>query len=365
MSFLSDIFKKSSRRVIGLDIGTSSIKAVQLYERSGRVYLDTYGTFLLGPYVGSEAGYAAQTTPEQTSRVIQDMLEQGNFSSKRSVVSIPLNSSIISIIEMPNVSEKQLDQMVPLEAKKYIPSSLDEVMLDWSLVGERKIEVEEEGSEKKEQVKRKEVMLVAIHQEALDRQQNIVEQAGLEASAYEMEVFTTYRATLGGSSAGVVMVVDIGASLTKLYIISDGVVRASHSINRGSQDITKSIASALDLSDTEAEMVKRDVGISGDHPQIHEAAGLTLEHLFDEIRRLINTYQSRYSRAVERLIISGGGGALPGLDKKAQDSLELKIETARPFDQVTAPEFLKSNLERIGPEFTVAIGSALRGLEED
>ncbi len=364
MSFFNKLFQKSDLKVLGLDIGSSAVKAVQLQEKNGRVYLDTYGSFVLGLYSGNEPGQAVQLDPEKTTGVIKEMLSEAQVSTTRTVATIPLSSSIISVIEMPDVSEKQLDQMIPLEAKKYIPSSLDEVMLDWSLVGEKKVEVKDEGSNKKEQIKKKEVMLVAIHKDILERQQNIIEQVELEAAAYEIEVFTIYRSALSNAGSETVLVVDMGASLTKLQIISEGVVRASHSINRGSQDITQAFAKSLDISWAEAEMVKRDLGISGKHPQILEASLLTLDYIFDEIRRIVNAYQARYSKAVEKVVFSGGGGSLPGLNKKAQDSLQMTVETARPFDNMVVPEFLKSTLEEIGPEFTVAVGAAMRGLEE-
>jgi type IV pilus assembly protein PilM len=277
-------------------------------------------------------------------------------------VSIPFTSSLVTVIDMPSVSEKQLAKMIPLEARKYIPVPISEVSLDWFVVPKEGRELLEGEKEKKEKV---EVLLVAIHNNVLSRFQQIVSAANLSASFFEIEIFSSIRASLGPSLMPAA-VLDMGAATTKLYIVELGVIKASHLIKRGGQDITQAVAKTLGLSTTRAEELKRTEGLLGERVDnnAREAILLVLEDILSEANRVLLSYQKRYGKNVAKTILTGGGAILKGLLPLAKKHLETEVELSDPFGKIETPAFLSDVLEEVGPEFSVAVGLAFRKLQE-
>src|SRR3989344_596793 len=136
MAFFSKYFDKSEPKALGIDIGSSAIKIVELKKKNGQAVLTTYGELALGPYAGFGVGQAVSLPTEKIAQALTDLMNEKevNVSTKSCGLSIPFSSSLMSVIEMPEVSAKQLSVMVPLEARKYIPVPISEVTLDWSVV---------------------------------------------------------------------------------------------------------------------------------------------------------------------------------------------------------------------------------------
>lgn len=348
--------QKREASVLGIDIGSSAIKVVQLRRAKGQAVLETYGAIALGPYAGVEIGRATNLPAEKLAEALTDVLRESNTTTKDCGISIPYSSSLISLIKMPSVPERQLQEMIPIEARKYIPVPIGEVMLDWFIVPK-----EESDPEKG---KKEDVLLVAIHKETLSKYDSIVSKAALSASFYEIEVFSTARASLG---AGIVpiAVLDMGAATTKLYIVERGIIRESHIINHGGQELTLALSGALGVTVAEAEEMKREHGLlpsGGD--KLKSASESTLSYLLTEANRAIVAYQQRAGKSVATLIATGGGATLKGFTEFAAQRLALSVERADPFSKTSAPAFLEPILGDIGPEFSVAVGLALRKLQE-
>lgn len=387
-NFFGRIFSKSEKRALGVDIGSSSIKVVELYTDSGHVYLETYGSVALGPYADLEVGKATGLSVEKIQDALQKVMQESGCSAEKAAATIPFNASLVSVIRLPKVSENRLEQIIPIEARKYIPATLEEVVLDWSVIDARpdipvdNKKVEEDGNgnesgekadkgEEQDKDKKKEkkddgvaqidVLLAAIHNDSIERYEKILKGTSLEVSFYEIEVFSTLRA-LSIEENVPVAVIDIGSASSKVYIIEGGMMRASHTINRGSQDITIAIAKVMNISEEEAEMVKRAIGAGGSYIHLQEAVQNVLDHLFSEALRFINNYENKNSRAIERVTLSGGGATMKGLQNTAQEFLSKEVQVAKPFDVVKSLPFMKETLAKIGPEYTPAIGAALRAI---
>ena len=119
---LSSAFHKDTvDSVLGIDIGSSSIKVVQMRRKGGRAILETYGELSLGPYAGIEVGRATKLGPEKIVEALNDVLKESNATTKSVALSIPMRQSLVAVIRMPQMEEKQLAQMIPIEARKYIP----------------------------------------------------------------------------------------------------------------------------------------------------------------------------------------------------------------------------------------------------
>ena len=250
--------------------------------------------------------------------------------------------------------------MVPIEARKYIPVPIQEVTLDWSVIPRPDSKSETpEGS-----VPKIDVLIAAIHNDTIARFQEIVAKAALESSFFEIEIFSTMRAVLD-ESLEPVLIMDMGAASTKLYIIERGLVRTSHTVNRGSQDITSTLSQSLGISPEEAEVMKRNRGLLGEDARVKDIAALVLDHIFAEADATLLSFEKKHNKTVSKIILVGGGAALKGLIDLAKNNFKTEVTLGEPFDKVSAPAFLEKILSETGPEFAVSIGLALRKLSEE
>src|SRR3989338_977779 len=375
MAFFSKFFAQPEPRALGIDIGSSAIKIVQLKKKNGQAILETYGELALGPYAGLSVGQAVALSPDKLASALSDLMREKevNVTTKACGLSIPFSSSLMAVIDMPEVSAKELAVMVPIEARKYIPVPISEVMLDWSVVPKSDVRVESvaeeigaSGSfgETPAALARADVLIVAIHKETIAHFQEIVTQAGLDASFFEIEIFATCRSVMD-EGLRPVMIMDMGAASTKLYIIERGIIRASHTINRGSQDITGNISKTLNMTPEQAEVMKRQTGATGADKSVNDVIALVLDYIFAEANTVLLAYEQKYNKTVSKTILVGGGAALKGLSELAKNNFKTEVELAAPFSKVSTPAFLEKILYETGPEFAVAIGLALRKLAEE
>ncbi len=379
MGFFTKFLKTDTSSALGVDIGSSAIKIVQIKKKNGQAVLETYGELALGPYAGLGVGQAAILPPDKIAQALTALMKEKevNITTNKCGISIPFASSLMAVIEMPEVSLKQLSVMVPLEARKYIPVPISEVMLDWSIIPKSEVRPEdssEYASDKPSFLSgasadaptaftKIDVLIVAIHNETIARYQEIVAKAGLEAGFFEIEIFSTMRAVLDDALRPV-MIIDMGAATTKLYVVERGVIRSSHTVNRGSQDITSTMSKSLGITLEQAEVMKRKMGAAGDDKNLNEVIGLTLDHIFAEINTTLLSFEKKYNKTISKVILVGGGSALKGLSDLAKNNFKTEVVSADPFSKVSSPAFLESILRETGPEFAVAIGLALRKLME-
>lgn len=366
MSFISDIFQKKNTSALGIDIGSSSIKVVQLQKKGHKAILQTYGELSLGPYAGASIGQSTNLPTEKIVQAVSDLLAEKEVSVSTKVcgLAIPFKASLLSIIEMPDIGQKELTGMIPIEARKYIPVPISDVTLDWSVIP--KSEIEEIPIGKNEnKIKKLNILLVAIHNNIINQYKEIVTQTNLKANFFEIEVFSSMRAVLEGVQ-GPVMIFDMGAATTKLYVVNRSLVQHSHTINRGSQDITSNIARTLNLSIEEAEVIKRSVGMGKtvDGIDLSETISIVADSIFSEANRFLFEFQKKTNQNIKSVFLIGGGSALRGFRDLAAKNFKVEVISGNPFEKVEVPAFLENILKETGPEFTVAVGAALRCLQE-
>lgn len=363
MSFLSSFFKKESS-VLGIDIGSSAIKVVQIKKKRGKAVLETYGELALGPYAALEVGRAVALPAEKLVEALKDILREAKTTTVSCGTALPLSASLITFVTIPPVPEKQIADVVAIEARKYIPVPLNEVLLDFSVVPREETYVSDDESTKTEK-KSQEVLVVAIHNDFINQYQSIMAGSGLQPTFYEIEIFSSIRAVLDqGVSTN--MVIDMGARSTKLYIVERGMLRASHIINKGSQDITLALSKALSIPIAEAENMKRAYGLKGgpEYKELTEIITVNLDYMFYEANSTLLSYQKKFAKNVNKVILTGGGVLLRGFIDLAKISFQTNVAYADPFGKLETPAFLAEEFSQAGPEFAVAIGAALRKLAE-
>lgn len=351
--------------VLGIDIGSSSIKVVQLKKKNGKAVLETYGELSLGPYANTDVGRSTILGTEKVSEALKDLLRESNTTTVKSAISIPISSSLIKFIKLPVKNDKQVADMLPIEARRYIPVPISEVSLDYWIVPKNEILVSEfKGSQKVEADTNTEVLLVAIHNDAINKNKEIARISEIQSSFSDIEVFSSIRAIMDPSLSPQ-MVVDFGARSTKVYVVERGILRASHIINRGAQDITLAISKSMNLSFVEAEKTKRENGLVPDKDDsLANVSSLTIDYIFSEAGRFVFNYEKSSGKKISKMFLTGGGALLKGLKEKAESSFNTPVFMADPFSKVEYPAFLENVLKEAGPVFAVAVGLAIRELKE-
>ncbi len=350
------LFKKEDAgQALGLDIGTASVKIVQLRREKEKIILDTYGEIALGPYGGMAAGQAVHLGEEKLVEAIKDVIKEAKVTARDTVVSIDSSAAFVSLVKVPKVEDSELRTMMPFEARKYIPIPLTEVQMDWWHIpttvnigaAERMINV----------------VLAAVKNETLTTYDRIVKQLELTNVEYEIQGYSMLR-SVSPKSSGMVLYADVGSQYTTLSLIHNSTVLDMHVISRGSQDSTIQLSKALSIPIDTAEETKRTFGYFGDksNPYIKDVMQLSSYPLFGEVARLSLMYERKYNQTIEGIILSGGGARLPGILEAYNETVHIPARIATPFEQIEVPPFLHEMIERIGPSYAVAVGCALKKL---
>ena len=346
--------------VVGVDMGSSSIKVVQLKNIRGSAALETYGELQLGPYANVEIGRATNLEPARLSEALVDIVREASVSSRETAFGISYAASFITVFALPSGDEGQIAAMVPIEARKYVPVPINEVTIDWFVIPEPR--GDEKDARKSPSTR---ILLAAINNEALGKYHAVAKNAALNMSFTEIEVFSTIRSSVLEDD-GLVALLDIGAATTKLYVVSSGIIQRTHAMTIGSQDMTLALSQALQLSVADAEKLKRQVGLSdaGNDPRIKQSLDFTLERILGESLRVLRAYENNTGTKISKVILTGGGVLLKGLLAHATAYFEREATLADPFSKVEYPAFLEDTLKEAGPSFAVALGVALRKLSE-
>jgi len=352
---------------IGIDIGSSAIKVVEIKRKGGKAVLETYGAIALGPYAELDAGSVTNLPVEKSALALQEVLKQSGVTGTSLAMAIPIQSSLIFTIELPaQIQEAEIATIVPTEARKYIPVPMTEVSIDYFILPKKESSFEEMNRTDlpAESADKINVLVVATQNDAVAKYRSIVSQCGLSASFFEIEIFSSIRANFEHELSPVLLV-DFGASRTKLSIVEFGMVKGYHTIDRGGSDISNSISRSLSVSFSEAEKMKKEFGLfeNPSEKSLADIIKVHVDYIFSETNNVLLGYEKKHNRTISKVIFTGGGSLLKGLKEVATNNFQAEIELGHPFSKVRAPAFLEKVLLTMGPEFAVALGLALRKLQ--
>lgn len=356
---------------VGIDIGSSAIKVVEIKRKKGKAILETYGAIALGPYADLDAGCVTNLPVEKIVLALQEVLKQSGVTSTTLALSIPIQSSLIFTIELPaQIGDAEIAAIIPIEARKYIPVPITKVSIDYFILPQKESSFAEMNTDINSAdlplpgADKINVLVVATQNDAVARYRSIVSQCGLIASFFEIEIFSSIRANFEHELSPVLLV-DFGASFTKLSIVEFGMVKSYHTIDRGGADISNSISRSLSVPFSEAEKMKKEFGLFGNPAEksLADIIKVHIDYIFSEINNVLLGYEKKYNRTTSKVIFTGGGSLLKGLSEVAVNNFRAEIEIGHPFSKVGAPAFLEKVLLTMGPEFAVALGLALRKLQ--
>jgi type IV pilus assembly protein PilM len=340
--------------VVGIDVGSSSIKVVQLEEQKDVVTLTTYGEIQLGPYVKKDIGQSVVLNARQEQEALVDVLRESAVIAKNAVFAMPLSSSFVTNTVLEADQKADISALVRVEARKVIPISLSEVTLDWA-----EMELEEA---QKDHMKR-EVLIAAIQNSALERFKTLMQFAGLSVPPTEIECFSAIR-SLHTEGSENIAIVDIGATSTKLYVAKKGLLMRMHRIRVGGATATNRIASVLNIDFEDAEVRKREVQKTDPHyADIKRAHDTSFDRAFKELSQVLQEYEEKNTLKIGTVYITGGATLFPGIDVVLKDILHREVAKTNAFAKVSYPAFMQDTIKEIAPSFTVALGAALRAFE--
>jgi type IV pilus assembly protein PilM len=335
---------------VGLDIGSHSIKLIELVREGDQVAITAAGSMPTPPKAITST---IQADLEAIAVSLKQLIKDTGTKSRNVNIALPESKVFTRVIEVPQLSPRELTSAIKWEAEQYIPLPLDQVNVDFTVLRDSK----QTGNNKME------VLLVAAPKALIDKYLTIMEMADLTVIGAETEIIATSRA-VGRSIPNVktVMVVSLGAQTSDIAILRNGTLMFTRSVSAGGEAITRAIAQSLDFNTTQAEEYKRAYGLQKDklEGKITSAAKPIMDTITSEIKRALAFYEEKYKEEhIETIMLSGGTARLPGMVIYLAESLGVEVQLANPWIGI-AKDARFNVLNAEGANFCVSVGLALR-----
>ena len=338
----------ADKTYIGVDIGVSGIKIVELSSQGNSVVLENYGF--------SERKITDKVDRkldiEYSAETINSICSKAGILTKNAVAALPTFSVFSSVINLSNIPEKALDSAVRWEAKKIIPLSLEDMVLDW-----KKIDTQEKGKNNHTKI-----LITAAPRSLVNQYIAIFKQAQINLLNLETETFSLVRSLLGNDTS-TLMIVELGASTTDISIVNNSIPVLNRSIDVGGINITKVISEQLNIDLKKSEQFKYDLGINALGTKSGAVPGVILKVIapvINEINYAMNLFKNKNNLEVEKIILSGGSALLADLAGLLSKELDKTVIIGNPWHRVLYEPELKSILDEVGPRMSVAVGLAMR-----
>ena len=334
---------------LGIDIGSSSIKVVELSRAGKKIKLENYlevEPTEKKPFLTYKETKAVLSSRE-ISQTLRFSLEESKIKTKKAIFTLPDYSTLFTWFDLPPMGKEEIPEAVKYQARQHIPFPLAEVTLDWQII---------EAPEKERKIK---ILLVAIPNEVVNQYSTIATLSQLQPQALEAEVFAFAKSSAREKNKTVVLI-DIGARSTTCSIIDNGVLKRSYSFDISGEELTELISKSLNIDYDEAEELKKSYGLAKNLKEIlHSLINIILQ----EIKKVLENFYHSEAKSVQKVILGGGGALLPGLKEYFQEELKKEVQIANPFSNLLYPPGLEKTLKEIGPSYAIAVGAALRGFE--
>ncbi len=350
---IAGLFKKKD--VVALDIGSSSIKLVQMSQTKSGWNLEKLGIAHLPPEAIVDGSIIDSMTVTST---LTELMKDKGVSAKDAVTSLSGHSVIIKKVTMGAMTDEELSESIQWEAEQYIPFPMTDVNIDFQILGE---ETEGQG-----QI---DVMLVAVKKDVINDYTNVLNEAGLNPVVVDVDSFALENMMeinyVVSPDENLVMV-NIGASITSISVIVGGITVFTRSIPMGGNQFTEEIQRRFNINFNDAESAKRGEEIAGvDAAELASVIESVTTNLTIEIKRSMDFFLAgSQDMFISKIILSGGGSLTTGLIEMLQDRSGLNVEFVNPFNNVegSSIEVDGKSLDEMSPFFAVAVGLATRML---
>ena len=372
---------KKQNTFLGVDIGASSIKVVELSNEKGKAKLMTYGYGEIG--MAKTAG-SFFDDPKKTGELLANICKNAGTKATSAMSALPSSNVFSAILSVPKAKDKkQLKPLIDAELAKLSPLPLAEMITYSTFLDEdkkksglkagsasagKKEKKKDDPKVKKTDPKQKyaRVLVTGASKTLVQKYIEIFKTAKLELNAIDTESFALIRSLIG-KDKGAIMILDFGSERTNLVVVEKGIPFVSRSINIGGNSITARFADQMKISQDAAERAKIDLSTAANTmktlPKILEPV---MQPIVNEIRYTFELYKNMKLtelKKVEKIILTGGSSHLPQIPEYLSEALNINVYRGDPWARVIYPQDLSAVLEDIGPRMSVSVGLAMRELE--
>jgi type IV pilus assembly protein PilM len=359
---LAFLKQQISPSFLGVDIGTTSMKIVEVDQGKQLPRLTNYA------FLESQSSLTRSNTAFQTSslklfegdiaRFLAETVKRMKPKAADAVASLPGFAAFMTVLNFPEMSGAEVGSAIALQAKQYIPLPISEVAIDWLKVGEFR---DAKGFTFQQ------LLLISVPQETIKKYQRMFKAAGLTLRALEIQGLSLVRA-LVGTDPTPTCIVDIGSRSTEVVMVEKGQLKFTAQSDFAGAALTQALAESLNINPLRAEELKRERGIMGTGPN-YELSTIMLPFLdviIGEVKRAMTNYETQFPTAakIERLILSGGGTNLLGIEKYVGGQFTIPTVKAAPFLRFEYLPALEPLVNELNPLMSVALGLALKELSE-
>jgi type IV pilus assembly protein PilM len=343
---------KRSKGLVGLDLGSSAVKLVELRQKKGEYHLERLGVEPLSPEAIVDGSI-------MDSSLVVDAIHKLNDETKvktpQYATSVSGHSVIIKKIQVPAMNEDELGESIQWEAEQYIPFDINDVRLDYVVLGESG------GRDTME------VLLVAVKRDKVNDYTSVISQTGKTPALVDVDAFAiqnAYEVNYDLDPLKTLALVNMGAAVTNINVISRGSTVFWRDISFGGNQYTEALQRELNLSFEQAEAVKRgETGGRFSQADVRQVLDEVSAEMAGEIRKTFDFYTTTSSEgAVDELVLSGGCALTPGLEQVLRDRFQVPVERMDPLRRIRHREsdFNAEWLQTISPMLAVAVGLAVR-----
>jgi len=337
---------KKTLDYLGVDLGGSGVKVVQLSSQNGRAKLATYG-------FSERAPKDIISSVEDTKSIameLREVCDKAGITTKQAITGLPVAEVFSTIFSFTGIKQKELEFAIKDKVTKLSPIPAEDMVIDWKKIGEEKGNTDLTR-----------VSVTVASKKLINNYLKIFKIAGLELMNLETEAFALIRSLLGKDKSPS-FIIDIGSLKSNVLIVKEGVPFIHRSVKTGGQKLSDVIVSKLGLSSEKAEFVKKGLSI-----QRTESIKVLLNDLIgpivDEIKYSQEFYEQQYNHGIiEKIILTGGSSVFPGLPELLMEKTGFRAFLGDPWTRVIYPNDLRPVLDRIGPKFSIAIGLSLRDM---
>jgi type IV pilus assembly protein PilM len=345
-----------SKNAYGIDIGTQSVKIVELHKRGANAFeVANYAHWNddLGDTVQSKGN---SMSTDKVAGIISNMMKESGMKISEAYFAMPGFLSFSSVINLPKMSDAELAQAVPLEARQYIPVPMSDVQVDWINLGDNPTK------------DKTQVLIMAIPNSAIRRYTQIAQSLGIKIKGFELDIFSQIRSL--ELEPRNTCIVDIGARSSTVSIINENKeLMMTRSFDVGGNQISTRISEVMNISMERAEQLKIDNGMVGDQGVASVIGGVIGAFIGDEVLRMLHEFNENREQKVEKVLICGGISRMKGvqdfvtqkLHSLDKNFIETEVAIAYPSNKLKVKgELYEEFVQNIWQDLSLAIGIALR-----
>ncbi len=349
----------ASKNVIGLDIGTSSIKLAQLKETKKGTQLVSFDSIMLPPDTIRDG--QVMHAPQLSER-IQELFSLNKLRYRKAAVSLSGHSVIIKKISLPEMTNEELEDSIQWEAEQYIPFDIKDVFVDAEIINPNAGQGQMD------------VLLVAAKKAIIEEMLDVVRDARVEPLVVDVDAFALFNAfelNYPVPTDETVALINVGAATININVVADGLSTFTRDITVGGNQLTEEISKQFAVPWEEAEHMKTSsettLSMSGVLREVQRISERVSENLVSEIQRSLDFFAATSMNAnITSIYLSGGAALQSGLIEGLERRLGAQVKALNPFNNliIDPKKFDLSSLQRLAPVAAIAVGLARRARDE-